>query len=200
MEFVKQINAAEVNSLPLKVFEGEIYLIDDCQSLKKHLKALNSHRILGFDTETRPSFKKGKNNAVALLQLSTLQEAYLIRLTSRSLCSELIKILENPEIVKVGAAIRDDIKALQDLKKFIPHGFVDLQDVARANDFKSFSLKKLAAIFLGFRISKSQQLSNWEAPELTEPQQRYAATDAWVAAKIYNKVLNNGLHQKDNTN
>ena len=171
--------------MPLRWFEGEIVVIDQLWQVKSAAKFLSEFSVLGFDTETKPSFKKGNSNKVALLQLSAPNNAFLFRINKIGLPAEIKKILSCSKIVKPGVAIRDDIKGLQHMKSFNPDGFIELQNYAKEFGIKSFSLKKLSAIVLGFRISKSQQLSNWEANELSESQKIYAATDAWVALKIY---------------
>lgn len=177
--------------MPLKWFEGEIVVVDNEKTLRDAVRVLAEQPIIGFDTETKPAFKKGVFNKVALLQLSTKKEVFLIRVNKIGLSDEICAILSNPEIVKPGVAIRDDIKGLQIWKRFKPAGFVELQDSAVELGIQNFSLKKLTAIACGFRISKGQQLTNWEANELTEKQQIYAATDAWTSMKIYNNFQNN---------
>lgn len=191
MEFKKRIDNSEVNEMPLRFFEGNIHLVSSISEYQVVIPKLLKSKILGFDTETRPSFKKGVINKVALLQLSTEKEAFLFRLSKIGLPEELCSILADPKITKVGAAIRDDIKSLKSIHPFEAAGFVDLQDEVRKLDFESFSLKKLAAIVLDFRISKSQQLSNWDAEELTRSQLVYAATDAWVSLLVCIGLRNN---------
>jgi ribonuclease D len=171
--------------LPLKWFKGDIYVIDRVDDVADVAEFLSMQQVIGFDTETRPSFKKGVVNKVALLQLSTLKEAFLIRINKIGLPKSLQKILTNPGIIKPGVAIRDDLKGLQEFAQFNPNGFVELQDYAKELGIHDFSLKKMTAIVMGFRISKSQQLSNWEADTLSEAQKKYAATDAWAALQIY---------------
>jgi ribonuclease D len=188
--FKETITKEELTGLPLRWFEGEIYVVDKPRQVKDIARVLASHPVIGFDTETRPSFKKGVVNGVALLQLSTPDQAFLFRVNKLGLPAPIRKILANPEIIKPGIAIRDDIKGLKEISPFTPGGFIDLQDVAKEIGIHSYSLKKLTAIVLGFRISKSQQLSNWEAPALSEAQQIYAATDAWTALKIYQNFFN----------
>jgi ribonuclease D len=153
--------------------------------------------VIGFDTETKPSFKKGVTNKVALLQLSTRNTAYLFRINQIGLPREIVAILADKDILKPGVAIRDDIKGLQELVNFKPSGFVELQDEAKDMGIQNFSLKKLTAIACGFRISKGQQLSNWEAAELTEAQQLYAATDAWAALVIFEHFSTNGYDHRE---
>ncbi|SHE43924.1 3'-5' exonuclease [Mariniphaga anaerophila] len=189
--FKESITKEELTDLPLKWFDGDIYIIDKPEQVNDVAEFLSTQSVIGFDTETRPSFKKGVVNKVALLQLSTASEAFLLRVNKVGLPESIRKVLANPAILKPGVAIRDDVKGLQQISKFSAAGFVELQDHAKNLGIQNFSLKKLAAIVLGFRISKSQQLSNWEADELTEAQQIYAATDAWTAMKIYQNFSNN---------
>ena len=189
--FKENISKEELIDLPLKWFEGEIVVVDNFEKLVKAIEILSKAKVIGFDTETKPAFKKGVFNKVALLQLSVKNHAFLFRLNRIGLPTEVCKILTNPKIIKSGVAINDDIKALNKIKAFIPKGFIELQDHAKSLGITDFSLKKLAAITCGFRISKGQQLSNWEAEELTEAQQIYAATDAWAALEIFENFSNN---------
>lgn len=188
LPFQKSITSEEANKMPLKAFEGEIILVDQYEDLMEAVQYLKKYEILGFDTETRPSFKKGKVNDVALLQLAANSKTFLFRINKIGLPSELTDLLKDPEIMKVGAAIKDDIRGLQKLNDFDANGFLELQDYVSNFGIESFSLKKLSAIVLNFRISKRQQVSNWEASELSPGQLRYAATDAWVSLKIFEKL------------
>jgi ribonuclease D len=185
-EYKKSITDEELAELPLSFFEGKIHLVEKVEQVTEAVNYLKNQPILGFDTETRPTFKKGQHHHVALLQLSTADQAFLFRVNLIGLTPGLIKILASPSILKIGAAIRDDIKILQRITPFKPNGFVELQEMVKEFGIENFSLKKLAAIVTGVRISKSQRLSNWEASLLTEQQQIYAATDAWIAYLIYN--------------
>lgn len=189
--FKESITKEELTDLPLKWFNGEIVIVDTPEKVKYAVGILGKQQVIGFDTETRPSFKKGVINKVALLQLSTSTQAFLFRLNKIGLPAEIRDIFANPEIIKSGVAIRDDIKGLKKFKNFNPQGFIELQDFAKDLGIQNFSLKKLTAIVLGFRISKSQQLSNWEAESLTKAQQIYAATDAWTALEIFENFSNN---------
>jgi ribonuclease D len=189
--FSESITKEELKDLPLKQFDGNIMLIDNVAQVNEAVAYLEQQTLIGIDTETRPSFKKGKVNKVALLQLSTDSHAFLFRLNRIGLPDNLKELLQSKKILKPGIAIRDDIKGLQDLNNFVPEGFVELQEEVKGFGIQNFSLKKLTGIILGFRISKAQQLSNWEAPILTEAQQLYAATDAWAAMKIYENLFSN---------
>lgn len=188
MMFKESITDKELIKLPLKWFRGDIYVIDRMKDVDDVAEFLSMQQVIGFDTETRPSFKKGVVNKVALLQLSTLNEAFLIRINKIGLPKSLQKVLAAPGIIKPGVAIRDDLKGLQEYADFAPHGFVELQDYAKDLGIHDFSLKKMTAIVMGFRISKSQQLSNWEADVLSDAQKKYAATDAWAALQIYQNL------------
>ncbi|MDR2911645.1 MAG: 3'-5' exonuclease domain-containing protein 2 [Bacteroidales bacterium] len=188
--FKEKITNEELANLPLKCFEGEITVVDSHEKIHKACEILSVQHVIGFDTETRPSFKKGMVNTVALLQLSTCSQAFLFRINKIGLPPEICSVLANPGIIKAGVAIRDDIKVLQKICKFNPRGFVELQDYARSLGIQDFSLKKLAAIVCGFRISKTQQISNWDVETLTQSQIIYAATDAWIAQEIFMKFSN----------
>ena len=185
ISFQKTITKEEINDLPLEAFEGEIVIIDSNEGLEEAVDYLKQFTVLGFDTETKPSFTKGNVNPVALLQLSSSEKSFLFRLNRIGLPSPIVDLLRNPEIIKVGAAIKDDIRGLQDITDFDGNSFLELQQYVSSFGIENFSLKKLAAIVLQIRISKRQQVSNWEAAELSIGQLRYAATDAWVSLEIY---------------
>ncbi|MDA3928667.1 MAG: 3'-5' exonuclease domain-containing protein 2 [Prolixibacteraceae bacterium] len=185
MTYKEEISKEELFELPLKQFDGEVLVFNQKRGVDKAVKYLSKFPFIGFDTETRPSFKKGQINKVALLHLSTNDKAFLFRINQFELPKSLLNLLSNPKIIKAGAAIRDDVRTLQINSFFEPGGFFELQDEAKRLRINNFSLKKLSGIVLGHKISKAQQLSNWEAPELSEAQLRYAATDAWVSYKIY---------------
>lgn len=184
-QFSEDLSEEEIHNMPVSQFEGRVSLIDTMDKYYAALPGLRRATILGFDTETKPSFKKGTKHYVSLLQLADDHEAWLLRLNHIGLPQELADILSDNVITKVGVAIHDDIKALKYLRRFEPGGFIDLQSVVGEYGIKPLGLKKISAIVLGFSISKSQQVSNWEAPALTWPQQIYAATDAWVCRRIY---------------
>jgi ribonuclease D len=186
--FAENISKEQLNQLPLQQFAGTIYIIDKPEKVAPAIADLKHHAILGFDTETRPSFKKGRINPTALVQLATPEAAYLFRLNKIGFPDALKELLATPTITKIGLGLKDDIKALKDLADFEPEEFIDLQEVVPNYDIEVKSLKKLAGITLDIRISKNQQLSNWERDELSEGQQRYAATDAWVCLEIYDRL------------
>jgi len=177
-----------VRSLPTLTFPGTISLIDHPSGLEAVRKIIKEEFILGFDTETRPSFKKGNYHSVGLLQLSSADHAVLIRLNKVKLPVFLINILENEDIIKVGVAIKDDINALNKLNPFTPAGFIDLQQFVKQFGIEDNGLKKLVANIMGFRISKKSQTSNWDQEILTREQLEYAATDAWISHRIYESL------------
>ena len=194
--FKISVTPEEIEKLPLGTFPGDIKVIDKPGlEYDKAILYLRCQRVLGFDTESRPVFAPGqRNNGVALLQLSGPRKAYLFRVQTLGMRRSLCGILSSSKIIKVGAASPDDVRGLQRLNGFKPSGFVDLQKIAWEWGIRDKSVKKLAANILGCRISKAQQLSNWEAPTLSEAQCRYAATDAWVCREMYLKLLESEKH------
>lgn len=189
--FIENIAAEDVDSLPLAAFPGEITVIDRySEDYRRALRYLRRQRILGFDTETKPCFTPhSPHPGVALLQLSGGGKAFLFRIKTLGMLHGLCSLMANPNIIKVGAATTDDIKGLQRYTKFKPAGFVDLQKIVADWGIRDKSVKKMAAIILGVKISKTQQLSNWEAETLSEPQLKYAATDAWVCREMYLELM-----------
>ncbi len=190
------ITSDELNLLPLKAFKGKISVITEAVTLRAAVREIQKHDVVGFDTETRPSFKRGQSYKVALLQLAIPNKVFLIRIHQTGLPQELVSIFENSDIIKAGVAIHDDIKALQKINKFQPISFIELSTMAKASGLQVESVKKLAGLLLKFRISKSAQTSNWESPTLTEKQIEYAATDAWVCLEIYQHLKRNYFHVK----
>ena len=186
--FQETISKEQLDELPLTSFDGEIILVDDYEDCLMAVKHLVNTDVIGFDTETKPSFKRGQVNKVALLQLSTDKKAFLFRINKIGLPNEIKSILTDSKILKIGVAIRDDVKTLQRISHFKPAGFVELQEEVKGFGIQDFSLKKIAGIVLGVRISKSQRLSNWESDELSEAQQSYAATDAWIPFQIFHSL------------
>jgi len=187
------ITKEEVNELPLGQFEGEIFLIDHPEQVDEAVEFLAGQRIIGFDTETKPSFKKGEFNHVSLLQLSTSTQAFLFRLNKIGFPDSLRNLMEKENIVKIGAAVHDDLKGLGKLTdSFYPLSFFDLNDELKKVGFLNVGVRNLSGMVLKIRISKSEQVSNWESEILTEKQQRYAATDAWACLKIFNLLREGG--------
>ncbi|MBP8677425.1 Ribonuclease D [bioreactor metagenome] len=191
MIFKNTISPEEIEKLKNAEFTGEVTIIDkNDESYESAIAYLASQKIIGFDTETKPVFQANvKRNSVALLQLASGTRAFIFRLTELGMPDSLCKVLSTKKIIKVGAAVNEDIRGLQRYTKFIPRGFVDLQTIGNNWLIKEKSVRKMAAIVLGVRVSKSQQLSNWEADVLSDAQVNYAAIDAWVCRQMYLKLL-----------
>jgi len=181
------ISPEEIELLPLADFTGSIVVVErQGKLLDEAVNYLKHQKIIGFDTETKPNFHSGeKRNGVALLQLSGEDRAYLFRTCAMGLDDRVAAILSDSGIVKVGAAVRDDINGLRRIRDFSPEAFVDLQSEVKEYGITDLSVKKMAAIVLGVKISKAQRLSNWEAKALTSAQSKYAAIDAWICREIY---------------
>ncbi|MBQ9185602.1 MAG: 3'-5' exonuclease domain-containing protein 2 [Bacteroidales bacterium] len=189
--YVKSVDNEDIARLPLAAFEGSITVIDKPGKEFEHaIRYLKTKSIIGFDTESRPCFSANQIHfGVSLLQLSGSEKAFLFRIKTLGMQKQLCRILSDKNIIKVGAAVADDIKGLQHYQHFEPRSFVDLQKIVWEWGIKDKSVKKMSAIILGMRISKSQQLSNWEAENLSESQQKYAATDAWVCREMYKRLM-----------
>ena len=186
--FREDIALEEIKDLPLIEYQGKIEIVDDAAKFEVAIKEILSHKIAGFDTETRPSFKKGLQYQVALLQIFCGEVCYLIRLNKVGFPDALRQWFEDESIVKVGLSLRDDIRELRKKRQITPQNLVDLQLIVGDYNIAAMSLKKISAIVLGSRLSKRQQLSNWENPTLNDKQQIYAATDAWVCVEIYKRL------------
>ena len=189
--YIESISTEELGKLEYASFPGRIHVIDSVGAeFNRAIAYLRSQKIIGFDTETRPCFGPNQPRyGVSLLQLSGPEKAYLFRVKDMGMHRRLCNLLADKRIIKVGAAIHDDIRGLQKLRDFQADGFVDLQKIVADYGIRDKSVKKMTAIILGFRISKTQQLSNWEADTLSEPQCKYAATDAWVCREMYLKLM-----------
>lgn len=187
-KFASTISNEDVAQLEPVRFDGEIVVVDTVRDLLRACEVLSAQKIIGFDTETRPSFTSGMVNKVALLQLSTDDVCFLIRLNKVPLDKALIAILQSENIAKVGAAVQNDIAALNALRHFKARGFIDLQNEVGRFGIEDRSLRKLSGIIIGKKVSKAQRLSNWEAQTLTPQQQQYAATDAWVCIELLRRL------------
>ena len=188
MAFQSTIDNDTVASLPAARFAGRIVIVDKNEQIEEACNDLKRYDVIGFDTETRPSFRAGVSYKVGLLQLSTPDTCYLFRLSHIRLDNRILKILGSRQILKIGADVTGDIRALHALRNFHADGFVDLQVEASRWGIEEKSLRKLSAIVLNMRVSKAQRLSNWEAEILTQQQQEYAATDAWVCIEIMKEL------------
>ena len=188
-KYVNKITKEEIALLPIEEFKGRIITLLTEKDADKAVDYLSKFPMIGFDTETRPSFKKGQRFKVSLVQLSTDDTCFLFRLNKIGFPAPLESLLANRRIKKVGLSLHDDMAGLRKVHKFKPAGLVDIQDMVKRYGILELGLQKIFAIIFAQKISKSQQLSNWENAVLTEPQQRYAATDAWACLKIYHRLL-----------
>ena len=182
-----KLSKTEINSLPLRYYNGAIRIIQTAEQAKNACAILIKEKVLGFDTETRPAFNKGQSYLPSLLQLAGTKVVYLFQLSQCGLTDKIIILLSNVNIIKSGVAINQDLTELQQILNFEPAGFVDLGDIAKSKGLPHHGLRGLAAYLLKFRISKSGRTSNWSANQLTKKQIKYAATDAWVGRELYLK-------------
>ncbi|MCI1719431.1 MAG: 3'-5' exonuclease domain-containing protein 2 [Bacteroidales bacterium] len=187
MGFLHIIKTEQIEKLQAIEFSGSITVVESRNALYDDaISYLGAQQVIGFDTETKPCFiPHVPRNKMAILQLAGHDRAFIFRLQQLGVPKELADILSNQKILKIGAAVRDDIKGLQEYFKFQPLGFVDLQSIAENFGIEEKSVRKMAAIILGRKVSKSQQLSNWESSKLSDAQLRYAAIDAWVCREMY---------------
>ena len=186
----RTIPKEDVRQMPRVDYCGKIHIINTPDEAERAIAYLKTSPIVGIDTETRPSFRKGVQHDVSLIQLSTADTCFLIRLNRTGMPDSLVAFLENRSITKIGLSLHDDYQALCKRRKFKAGSFIDLQNEVEKFGIEEKSLQKIFAIIFKQRISKSQQLSNWENDVLTDKQKLYAATDAWACLKIYNELKN----------
>jgi len=175
----------EINALPIKSFTGAIHLIDSDAKIVTAAHALGKEEALGFDTETRPAFKKGESYPPSLVQLAASHGVYIFQLRHIRDYGLLAGILAAAKPLKAGVAVADDLKKLAGVFPFKPSGFIDLAHLAAKAGIKNAGVRGLAALLFGYRISKQSKISRWDAPSLTHTQIAYAATDAWICREIY---------------
>ncbi len=186
--FEKDISKEALNNLPLQRYQGKIVLITDINKVANAVEEINKQPVIGFDTERRPSFNKGEFHDISLLQVALPEKVFLFRLRYTGFTKLLTSIFSNPRIKKVGIGIRDDIIFLQQITPFEPHSTIDLNEIAEELEIKSRGARKLTGLILGYRISKNQQISNWDLPKLSVNQLNYAAHDAYLCLAIYQKL------------
>ena len=188
MMYQNEISKEEVAELDLIQFEGPISVIDSMEAFEQEIDQIARQPVLGFDTETRPSFKKGKVYPTSLIQISSLEQAWILRVNRIGYPGPLLDLLSGEIPLKIGLGLQDDLRRLRADFQFEPDGFLDLQNYVQPFRIDEKGLKKISGIVLNRRISKSQQVSNWDADILSEAQLRYAATDAWICLMIYNSL------------
>ncbi len=188
MSDFKHYTDEEIRELPTLEYQGKIHLISETEAAQRAAHELLQHDALGFDTETRPNFVKGRSHSISLIQLSTQKETFLFRNQLFKMPNELLQVLESAKILKVGVALHDDVKGLQKLYPFKAQGMVDLAPLSDKLKIKANGLRGLTASVLNQRLSKKAKLTNWEAKNLTEDQLAYAALDAWAGLEIYLKL------------
>ncbi len=177
-----------INTLPIESFAGNIHVVESVEDARRAIALLRQHDTLGIDTETRPAFRRGQRNKVSLIQLSTHTDCFLFRIHKIGVIEELHALLVDANITKIGISLRDDFSVLRRVDNFEPKGFIDLQSIISQYGIDDMSLQKIYAIIFGKKISKAQRLSNWEAEQLSVPQQYYAALDAWACLHIYDAL------------
>ncbi|MDE6431717.1 MAG: 3'-5' exonuclease domain-containing protein 2 [Duncaniella sp.] len=186
------ITKEQLSGLPTVEYHGTITVLETIPEALEALRYLRGCETVGFDTETKPNFRKGQTNTVSLIQISTLDHSFLFRLNKLGFFDELREFMECDDVVKVGLSLRDDFHVLHRVAPFEPNNFIDLQEIVKSYHISDSSLQKIYCIIFNGRISKSQRLSNWEAAQLSPGQQTYASIDAWACLRIYN-YLREGL-------
>ena len=187
--FDRRMTKEEINNCPIRKWHGLVHIIRSSEEMTGAVKQLSRETVLGFDTETRPAFRKGQKYPPSLLQLAGENCVYLFQLKHLGLQEPLISILTDANIIKAGVALAHDLRELKKMTPFAQAGFVGLGKMSKERGIKNHGLRGLAAVVLGLRISKSAQTTNWARDELTQSQIRYAATDAWVGRELYLKLL-----------
>ncbi len=185
-QYTHTITKEEITRLNVEEFKGRIITIETKEDAEKAVEYLLCFPAVGFDTETRPSFKKGQRYKVSLMQVSTDDTCFLFRLNKIGIPDSIERLLRSESTLKIGLSLRDDFGAIRKRTNIEPVNFLDLQNYVGRFGIEDASLQKIYAILFQKKISKGQRLTNWEAAELTEPQKKYAALDAWACLKIYN--------------
>jgi len=191
------ITREELANLPVRHYEGPIVVVGHTADLKRAAQEFRRERVVGFDTETLPSFRKGQSHTPTLVQVATAPAVFLFPLR-RLDCSEVLtELLANPAVVKAGVALAEDLRKLKEVFSFEAHNIVDLGAIARGHGLKQSGVRNLAGLLLGFRVTKSARTSNWRRPSLSPTQIRYAATDAWVCRELFLRFEQLGWHREN---
>lgn len=191
------ITKEQLATMPVVTFPGKITVIDKIDEAVSAIEYLSSQKTIGFDTETKPAFKKGQTNKVSLIQMSSADQCFLFRINKIGFIPQLKQLIEDESITKIGLSLKDDFLVLHRIWQFTPAGFIDLQNMAKRFNIADGSLQKIYGILFSQRISKGQRLSNWEAEALSESQQMYASIDAWACLKIYNYLLSGNFNPEE---
>ncbi len=189
MMFPVAITKDEVMERPLASYPGEVHVLSTKGDINNAMSKINDYPFVGFDTEARPTFKKGQIRKISLIQIGTDDEVFLLRIKETGLLPSIVRFLESETIRKVGIGLEDDVQLLNKLARFNPGNFFDLNKEMKEIGAESIGARNLAAMILEIRISKSAQTSNWENEILSNKQVQYAATDAWICIEIYKKLL-----------
>lgn len=192
---VSNISKEEIAELPIATFNGRIIIVQTETEADKAVSYLEQFSVIGFDTETRPAFKKGQVNKIALMQLSSEDTCFLFRLNIIGFPDSLVRLLSNENIKKIGLSLKDDFSAIRKRVPFIPQNFIELQAFVKKWGIEEMGLQRIYAILFHEKISKSQRLTNWEGETLTEGQRKYAALDAYACLRIYNQLINSNEKQ-----
>ncbi|MDH6303954.1 ribonuclease D [Parabacteroides sp. PF5-5] len=191
IEYSHSITKEQMALLPVEEYKGRVIVVDTKKDASRAVEYLSKFTQVGFDTETRPSFKKGQRFKIALMQISTDEVCFLFRLNRIGIPADLEAFLSNKDILKIGLSLRDDFGAIKKRTDIEPANFLDLQNYVKQFAIEDASLQKIYAILFGKKISKGQRLTNWEADALSDSQKKYAALDAWACLKIYNQLNQN---------
>lgn len=187
--YIPHISKELLQWMPVAAFEGEVIIVDKPEMVGEAVAYLRTQKTIGVDTEARPSFQRGIHYPTALVQISSHERCYLFRLTHIGMPQELADLFADRNICKVGLAFRDDINGLRRRRNFTPANCIDVQSLVSQYGIFDLGLQKIFAICFGKKISKTQQLTNWENSHLTPEQARYASTDAWATLLIYEDLL-----------
>jgi len=184
-EYLRYRSREEVNALPVRRYEGEVLVVGTMRELERAWEGLTRETVVGWDTETRPAFRKGESYLPSLVQAATAEAVYLFQLARMDFSKVVGGLFAEPTIIKAGISVADDLKGLQKVFPFEERSIVDLGTAARRAGLEQTGLRNLAAIFLGFRLPKGTKTTNWAAKRLSDQQIGYAATDAWTCRELY---------------
>jgi ribonuclease D len=193
MSVTRSISKEEISSLPVRRYEGKVSLVETLRELEEARADIRQERVVGLDTETRPSFKKGEVHLPCLVQAATAQAVYLFQLSRLDVFPTLVELLAKPDVVKTGVGLAHDLRQLKLVFPFAVENVIDLGVIARRRGLGQTGVRNLAGMLLGFRIPKGNRTSNWAAPRLSPAQITYAATDAWACRELYLRFESQGL-------